>query len=71
MRKLNDEGSTFQQIKDLLRRDRAIYFLTTQSLAVSEIAEKVGLSDPSVFARAFKSWTGLSPRDYRVKYSRK
>jgi AraC-like DNA-binding protein len=71
MRKLKDEGSTFQQIKDLVRRDKAIYLLTTQSLAVSEIAEKVGYSDPAVFARAFKSWTGLSPREYRVNFSRK
>jgi AraC-like DNA-binding protein len=71
MRRLQDEGSTFQQIKDLVRRDRAVYFLTTQSFAVSEIAEKVGYSDPAVFARAFKSWTGLSPREYRTKYSQK
>ena len=71
IRKLQVEGSTFQQIKDLVRRDKAIYFLTTQTFAVSEIAEKVGFSDPSVFARAFKSWTGLSPRDYRLSYSQK
>jgi len=71
MRKLKDEGSTFQQIKDLVRRDRAIYLLTTQSFAVSAIAEKVGFSDPSVFTRAFKSWTGSSPKEYRVNYSQK
>jgi len=71
MRKLEDEGSSFQQIKDLVRRDRAIYFLTSQTLSVSDIAEKVGFSDPSVFARAFKSWTGVSPREYRVNYSPK
>lgn len=71
MRKLEGEGSTFQQLKDLVRRDRAIYFLTSQTFAVSEIAEKVGFSDPSVFARAFKSWTGVSPREYREKHGRK
>ncbi|MDZ7770636.1 MAG: AraC family transcriptional regulator [Woeseiaceae bacterium] len=62
--KTEDEGSSFQQIKDLIRRDRAIYLLTSRCLAVGEIAEKVGFSDSAVFARAFKSWTGLSPRDY-------
>lgn len=71
IRKLKEEGSTFQQIKDLVRRDKAIYFLTTQTFAVSEIAEKVGFSDPSVFARAFKSWTGLSPREYRLNNCQK
>lgn len=70
MRKLKDEGSSFQQIKDLLRRDRAIQLLTGHLLTVGEVAEKVGFSDPAVFARAFKSWTGSSPRDYRENYSR-
>jgi AraC-like DNA-binding protein len=71
MRKLKAEGSTFQQIKDQVRRDRAIYFLTSQTLSVSEIAEKVGFSDPSVFTRAFKSWTGLAPRQYRENHLQK
>ena len=70
MRKLKEEGSSFQQIKDLIRRDKAIHLLTAQPFAVGEIAEKVGYSDPAVFARAFKSWTGLSPREYRASYSR-
>lgn len=71
IRKLKEEGSTFQQLKDIVRRDKAIYFLTSQTLSVNEIAEKVGFSDPSVFARAFKSWTGMSPRTYRANYARK
>ncbi len=70
MRKLGEEGSSFQKIKDLIRRDKAIYLLTSRSHAVSDVAEKVGFSDPSVFARAFKSWTGQSPREYRVNFSR-
>lgn len=69
IRKLKEEGATFQQIKDLVRRDSAVYFLTTQTFPISEIAEKVGFSDPAVFARAFKSWTGVSPREYRLSYS--
>lgn len=71
MRRLKNEGSSLQQIKDLVRRDRAIYLLTRHSLAVGEIAERVGFSDPAVFARAFKSWTGLSPREYRTSSSQK
>ena len=69
MRKLSDEGSSFQQIKDLIRRDRAIYLLTNQSLGVARIAQKVGFSDAAVFARAFKAWTGQTPRDYREHFS--
>lgn len=70
MRKLKDEGSSFQQIKDLIRRDRAIQLLTAYPLTVGEVAQKVGFSDAAVFARAFKSWTGVSPRDYRAQYAR-
>jgi AraC-like DNA-binding protein len=69
MRRLKDEGTTFQQIKDVVRRDKAINLLTLYSLPIKEVAEKVGFSDPTVFNRAFKSWTGESPRKYRDKFS--
>lgn len=68
MRRLKDEGMSFQQIKDVVRRDKAINLLTHHSLAIKEVAERVGYSDPAVFARAFRSWTGASPRVYRDKY---
>lgn len=71
IRNLNEEGSSFQQIKDDVRRDRAIYYLTGNTLSVSEIAGKIGFSDPSVFTRAFKGWTGLTPSAYRASYSGK
>lgn len=69
MRKLKQEGTSYQQIKDLVRRDTAIFFLAQQHLSVAEIAEKIGYSDPAVFARAFKAWTGLSPVEYRLNTS--
>lgn len=68
-RKLKQEGTSFQKIKDLVRRDRAVNYLTRHSLSVTEVAEKIGFSDPAVFARAFRGWTGLSPREYRDKHS--
>ncbi len=66
IRKLKEEGTSYQQIKDLVRRDKAILLLTRHAMPLSEIAESVGFSDPAVFARAFKHWTGVSPRDYRA-----
>jgi AraC-like DNA-binding protein len=68
IRKLKSEGSSFQQIKEIVRRDRAIFFLTSQTYSIGAIAEKVGYSDPAVFARAFKSWTSMSPREYRANF---
>jgi len=64
-RKLKTEGTSYQQIKDLVRRDLAIYHLTQQSLAVAEISRLVGFTEPGAFIRAFKNWTGVTPGDYR------
>jgi AraC-like DNA-binding protein len=66
-RKLKDEGTSYQKIKDIIRRDKAIYYLTRQSMNVGDVAERLGFSDPAVFARAFRTWTGLSPRDYKER----
>jgi AraC-like DNA-binding protein len=68
-RRLKDEGASFQQIKDVVRRDKAINLLTLYSLPIKEVAERVGYSDPAVFTRAFRSWTGESPRKYRDKFN--
>ncbi len=65
IRKLEEEGTSYQQLKNLVRRDRAIDLLTNHQIPLGEIAEAVGFSDAAVFARAFKSWTGVSPRSYR------
>jgi len=69
IRKLKEEGTSYQQLKDLVRRDRAIQLLTRQAISMSEIAQQIGFSDPAVFARAFKTWTGVSPRHYRADSS--
>lgn len=64
-RKLQVEGTSYQRIKDLVRRDVAIYHLTQQNVPVSEVSQLVGFSDPGVFVRAFKGWTGVTPGEYR------
>ena len=65
MRKLKDEGTSFQQLKDIVRRDKAVQLLVQTELPVSEVAERVGYSDSAVFTRAFRAWTGATPRRYR------
>ena len=64
-RRLKQENTSFQEIKDLLRRDMAIYYLGRQDLPINDIASKVGFTEPSTFHRAFKKWTGVTPGAYR------
>ncbi|GAA3572635.1 MULTISPECIES: AraC family transcriptional regulator [Marinobacter] len=64
-RKLKAEGSSYQKIKDNLRRDQAVTMLTRQNLSVADISSRLGFAEPGAFSRAFKHWTGVSPLAYR------
>jgi AraC-like DNA-binding protein len=62
-RNLKEEGATFEQVLDELRRNLAIRYLSGKKVSVNETAYLVGFSEPAAFSRAFKRWTGKSPRE--------
>ncbi|WP_338052617.1 AraC family transcriptional regulator [Rhodocyclus purpureus] len=64
-RRLEDEGSSFQAIKDALRRDLAISRLAKTRQPLTVIAADLGFADASAFYRAFVGWTGEAPTHYR------
>lgn len=64
-RRLKDEGTTFQDLKDQVRRDYAARRLAQPNVLMSQVARELGFSDPGAFSRAFKQWTGHAPRHYR------
>jgi AraC-like DNA-binding protein len=64
-RRLEDENTAFQQVKDDVRRDIAIDRLTNSNAAMSIIASELGFNDASSFHRAFRAWTGMTPSAYR------
>ncbi len=64
-RRLNEEGTSYQTIKDELRRDRAIEYLSHSDRSVMQIALELGFSERSAFHRAFRKWTGASPGEFR------
>jgi AraC-like DNA-binding protein len=63
-RKLKAEGVTFKQILDELRHKMALHCLNGDRVSVKQTARLVGFSDSAAFSRAFKRWTGASPRSY-------
>jgi AraC-like DNA-binding protein len=64
-RRLHEEGASYQSIKDQLRRDLAISYLSHSSRSVMDIALELGFSERSAFHRAFRKWTGASPGEFR------
>lgn len=60
-RRLKDEGVTFAEVHDDLRRRMAMDYLSARKVSVGEAAYLLGFSEASAFVRAFKRWTGASP----------
>jgi AraC-like DNA-binding protein len=64
-RRLHEDGTSFQSIKDQLRRDIAISHLSHSKRSTMDIGLELGFSERSAFHRAFKKWTGASPGEFR------
>ena len=64
-RRLEEEGTTFKDVREDLRRRLALQYVGGQDLGLSEIAFLLGFSDAAAFHRAFKRWTGQTPLEYR------
>lgn len=63
-RRLKENATSYQKIKDNLRREVAINKLVNENLSVEKVSDIVGFSEPRSFTRAFKHWTGLTPTQY-------
>ncbi len=64
-RRLEAEGTSYQGVKDELRRDAAVHQLCGTDLSIAEIASGIGFQETSAFHRAFKRWNGMQPGEYR------
>ncbi len=62
---LKDEGTTYQQVLDDIRKELALKHLREHYLSTTDIAYLLGFAEPSVFFRSFKKWTGQTPGTYR------
>jgi AraC-like DNA-binding protein len=64
-RRLQQESTSFQKIKDECRREAATSYLSYPDLSNNDIALLMGFDETSAFFRSFKKWTGMTPGDYR------
>jgi AraC-like DNA-binding protein len=69
-RRLQEGGHSFQVVVDTARRDLACRLLRETNYSLGEIAFLTGFSDQSAFNRAFKRWSGDTPRSYRLTSAR-
>jgi AraC-like DNA-binding protein len=66
-RRLKSEGTTFEKLLDDLRHRLALAYFSDSKVSVHQCAYLIGFSDPAAFSRAFKRWTGTSPRSFRER----
>ncbi len=64
-RRLKREGADYSDIRKQVRRDMALRLLAASSDSIEQVAARTGFSEASAFVRAFRGWTGLTPRAYR------
>lgn len=65
-RRLEAEGAGFSDLLAAVRKRLAIDYLVGTRMSTEDIAEALGFSDVVSFRHAFKRWTGLTPREYRL-----
>lgn len=65
-RRLQEESTSFQRLKDAVRRDAAIAGLAAGQEPIAALAARLGFSEDTAFHRAFRRWTGTTPGAYRL-----
>ena len=64
-RKLQEEGTTFQEVADAVRKDLAQQYVRSGEYSLQEMTYLTGFANPPAFSRAYKIWTGRTPSEDR------
>ena len=65
-RRLAAEGASFRALHDGVRAEFARVMLEDQGSSVADVAFFLDYSEPAAFHRAFRRWTGRTPRQYQT-----
>jgi AraC-like DNA-binding protein len=65
-RRLGASGVGYKDLVAHTRRELAERLLRRSDYGLAEVAFLTGFSDQSTFTRAFKRWSGQTPREYRL-----
>ncbi|MBB5017970.1 AraC-like DNA-binding protein [Chitinivorax tropicus] len=63
--RLAQEQASFSAVLDMARRDLALEWVKQRTEPLAALADRLGFAEQSVFNRAFRRWTGLTPGAYR------
>ena len=64
-RRLAENDTSFSALLEQCRFESSKDLIDQNALSLSEIGFELGYSDVAHFSRAFKRWSGMSPRQYR------
>jgi AraC-like DNA-binding protein len=65
-RRLHEEGTTFEEIKDEVRRDLAQHYLSEPDVPLSQITALLDYSEQSALGRSCRRWFHATPREIRA-----
>ena len=66
-RRLSEEQTGYNDLLKEVREEFAKRYLARGTLTASEVAYLIGFTEPPAFFKAFKRWTGLTPREFQER----
>lgn len=69
-RKLQVENTSFREVIDSIKEELARNLLLCRNLTVSEVSDRLGYADQASFQRAFKLWTGTTPKTFQARQTK-